>query len=160
MKGLEKIGEWVAGVLLLALVLVAIAGVVMRYFFNSPLHWGEEMTGLLMAWIVLIGMAIAERKDSNLTITFITDVLPQKLSAWIALLVSVLSIVLLVYMAWLGYQLASASGFRQTQILKISWFWIYIAVPVGALWTACFTVPQGIRAVRALRDRLDSRERV
>jgi len=100
------------------------------------------MSGLLMVWIVFLGMAVAERQETNLTISFITDAMRPKLSALVNLVMCVASVVLLVYMAWLGYKLAGSVQMRVTQILKVSLYWLYIAVPVGAVLTAVFTLPQ------------------
>lgn len=43
-------------------------------------------------------------------------------------------------MARLGYRLAEMAQFKVTQILKVSRFWIDLAVPVGALATAIYTL--------------------
>ncbi|THU04054.1 TRAP transporter small permease [Lampropedia puyangensis] len=150
MKYLEKLATFLAGFTLFVLVAITIGGVVMRYFFNSPWHWTEEMSGLLMVWIVFLGMAVAERQETNLTISFITDSLKPKLSALVNLIMCVLSVVLLAYMAWLGYKLAGTSQFRLTQILKVSWYWVYLAVPLGAGLTVLFTLPQIKRHVCTL----------
>ena len=66
--------------------------------------------------------------------------LPCKLRRVIAVLVALLSIALLLYMALLGYRLAEMAQFKVTQILKVSRFWIDLAVPVGALATAIYTL--------------------
>lgn len=142
MKILEKLASFLSGFILFVLVLITIGSVIMRYFFNAPWHWTEEISGLLMVWIVFIGMAAAERQETNLTISFITDSLPIRVSALVNLLMCVASVGLLLYMGWLGYKLADSVGFRLTQILKISWYWMYIVVPIGAVLTAVFTVPQ------------------
>lgn len=142
MKYLEKLATFMAAFTLFVLVAISIGGVFMRYFFNSPWHWTEEMSGLLMVWIVFLGMAVAERQETNLTISFITDAMRPKLSALVNLVMCVASVVLLVYMAWLGYKLAGSVQMRLTQILKVSLYWLYIAVPVGAVLTAVFTLPQ------------------
>ncbi len=150
MKILEKLASFLSGLILFVLVLITIGSVIMRYFFNAPWHWTEEMSGLLMVWIVFIGMAAAERQETNLTISFITDTLPIRVSALVNLLMCVASVGLLLYMGWLGYMLSGSVQFRLTQILKVSWYWMYIAVPVGAILTAVFTVPQIRRHLCAL----------
>ena len=153
MKILERLASFLAGLALFALVAITVTGVVMRYFFNAPLHWGEEISGLHMVWIVFIGMAAAESRESNLTISFITDAMRPKLSALINLLVAVASFALLLYMAWLGYKLSGTVKFRLTQILKVSWYWLYIAVPIGATLTALLTLPQITRYLCILAGR-------
>lgn len=142
MKFLEKLATFLASFTLFVLVAITIGGVFMRYFFNSPWHWTEEMSGLLMVWIVFLGMAVAERQETTLTISFITDAMRPKLRALVNLVMCVLSVALLVYMAWLGYKLAGSVQMRVTQLLKVSLYWLYIAVPIGAVLTAVFTLPQ------------------
>lgn len=142
MKFLEKLATFLASFTLFVLVAITIGGVFMRYFFNSPWHWTEEMSGLLMVWIVFLGMAVAERQETTLTISFITDSMRPKLRALVNLVMCVLSVALLIYMAWLGYKLAGSVQMRVTQLLKVSLYWLYIAVPIGAVLTAVFTLPQ------------------
>ncbi|MCV5676267.1 TRAP transporter small permease subunit, partial [Escherichia coli] len=33
----------------------------MRYFIGQPLQWTEEMSGMLMIWVVMLGGVVAER---------------------------------------------------------------------------------------------------
>ncbi|WP_114194204.1 TRAP transporter small permease [Edaphovirga cremea] len=140
MRVFGKLAELCAALALFILVVMTIAGVFMRYFMAQPIQWTEEMSGLLMIWVVMLGGVVAEREKAHLTIPFVVDMLPAKIKTIVATLVSIASIGLLLYMAWLGYRLAEMAQFKVTQILKISWFWIDLAVPVGALATAYFTL--------------------
>lgn len=137
---LGKLWDYAAACILLALVVITIAAVSMRYFFGSPLQWTEEVSSLLMIWIVMIGGVAAERDKEHLSIPLLLDCLPKKASNLINLLVSAASIVGLLYMAFLAYQLAMMAQFKRTQILQISWFWIDIAVTVGAVGIAGYLV--------------------
>lgn len=140
MRIFGKLAEICAALALLILVVITIAGVFMRYFMGQPIQWTEEMSGFLMIWVVMLGGVVAEREKAHLTIPFVVDILPVKIKTLVSVLVSIASIGLLLYMAWLGYRLAEMAQFKVTQILKISWFWIDLAVPVGALATACFAL--------------------
>ena len=135
MRLFGKVAEFSAAFALFVLVVVTIGAVFMRYFIGQPLQWTEEMSGMLM-----LGGVVAERDRAHLTIPFLMEMLPGKLRRVIAVLVALLSIALLLYMAWLGYRLAEMAQFKVTQILKVSWFWIDLAVPVGALATAIYTL--------------------
>ena len=140
MRLFGKVAEFSAAFALFVLVVVTIGAVFMRYFIGQPLQWTEEMSGMLMIWVVMLGGVVAERDRAHLTIPFLMEMLPGKLRRVIAVLVALLSIALLLYMAWLGYRLAEMAQFKVTQILKVSWFWIDLAVPVGALATAIYTL--------------------
>lgn len=140
MRFFGKLVELSAALALFILVVMTIAAVFMRYFVGQPIQWTEEMSGLLMIWVVMLGGVVAERDRAHLTIPFVVDMLPHNVKRIIASLVALLSIGLLVYMAWLGYRLAEMAQYKVTQILKVSWFWIDVAVPVGTLATAIYTL--------------------
>lgn len=140
MRVFGKLAEICAALALFILVVMTISAVFMRYFMGQPIQWTEEMSGFLMIWVVMLGGVVAERDRAHLTIPFVVDMLPARIKTVVATLVSIASIGLLLYMAWLGYRLAEMAQFKVTQILKISWFWIDLAVPVGAFATAYFTL--------------------
>ena len=133
---IAKLWDYAAASILLTLVVITILAVTMRYFIGSPLQWTEEVSGLLMVWIVMIGGIAAERDKEHLSIPLLLDCLPKKASDLINLLVCAVSIAGLLYMAYLAYRLAMMAQFKRTQILQISWFWIDIAVTVGAVGIA------------------------
>lgn len=140
MRVFGKIAEICAALALFILVVMTIAAVFMRYFWNQPIQWTEEMSGFLMIWVVMLGGVVAERDKAHLTIPFVVDGLASKVRTVISIIISCVSVALLLYMAYLGYELAVMTEFKVTQILKISWYWIDLAVPVGATATAAFTV--------------------
>lgn len=136
--------NWIAAAPLLLLLVIFNVAVVRRYFFDNPLQWTEEISGLLMIWIVMIGAIAAERDNEHLSISVLTDLLPPRARATLALIVSVASSALLLYVAWTGYQLAEQVGYKVTDVLRISWYWIDIAVPVGCVFMALYTLHRGI----------------
>ncbi|MFV0359595.1 TRAP transporter small permease [Tropicimonas sp.] len=137
------------------MVLATAYSVFMRYVAGAPVHWMEEISGICMIWIVMVGAIIAERDDSNLSIPLFVDMLRPRGRALVNLMVGIVSIVLLIYIAWLGYVLASKVAFKLTGVLKISWYWIDIAVPVGAIGMAAYTalrLPRFIRTIRSGKE--------
>ncbi|WP_149992725.1 TRAP transporter small permease [Escherichia albertii] len=139
MRLLGKMVEVAAVLTLFLLVIITIAAVIMRYCFNMPLQWTEEFSGLLMIWVVMFGAVVAERDNTHLSIPFLADALTRRRQRVLTLFVSLISILLLIIMAWSAWKLVAGTAFKTTQILKISWFWIDIAVTIGAIGIACFT---------------------
>ena len=146
MRLLGKMIEVAAVLTLFILVIMTIAAVIMRYCFHMPLQWTEEVSGLLMIWVVMFGAVVAERDNTHLSIPFLADALTSRGQRMSAFSVSLMS----TYFAG-GHGLVSMEielpgpHFKTTQILKISWFWIDIAVTVGAIGVACFTALQLIK---------------
>lgn len=132
MKFIAYIPAFLAGGALAVLVILTVLSVVARYLFGLPFHWLEEVSGLLMIWIVMAGAVVCERHAQHLTISMLTDALPLRFRAFIELIVALLSIAILVYLTWLGLLLSLGARDKLTDILGMSWFWIDLAVPAGA----------------------------
>src|SRR5678816_1188047 len=56
--------------------LCVIAQVVLRYLFNNPLTWSEELARYLFIWCAFLGWLVASRRHSHLAMTFVVDRLP------------------------------------------------------------------------------------
>ncbi|MCF8480414.1 MAG: TRAP transporter small permease [Rhodospirillum sp.] len=147
---LSRLSSLFAGTALAALVLMTIGSVVARYVFAAPFHWTEEISGLLMIWIIMIGAITTERDDQHLCIPVLTDHLPLRGRAFIALVTGLLSIAVLGYCGFLGFNLAMNSQYKLTGVLQISWFWIDIAFPFGAAGIILFLLAKLVRDTRDL----------
>lgn len=75
MRLFGKVAEFSAAFALFVLVVVTIGAVFMRYFIGQPLQWTEEMSGMLMIWVVMLGGVVAERDRAHLTIPFLMEML-------------------------------------------------------------------------------------
>ncbi|RCS22963.1 TRAP transporter small permease [Phyllobacterium salinisoli] len=149
MKFIGKLVDWLAAVPLFGLLAMFNVAVVMRYWVNQPLQWTEEIAGLLMIWIVMLGAISAERGNQHLTIPLLVDLLPKKARAVFNGAISILTSIFLLYVAYAGYKLAVAAKFKVTSILRISYYWIDIAVPVGFVAIALYMGVSAYKDVRA-----------
>ncbi|WP_339109997.1 TRAP transporter small permease [Thioclava sp. GXIMD4216] len=156
MRALFKTLDLVGGLLVAALVTITFAAVIARYALGAPLQWTEEMSGILMIWIVFLGAIGCEIERRHLCIDIVTLLLPERVQKVIASLVALASVVLLGAMAWLSYKLAESAALKKTQILKISWFWLDIAVTVGALGIALVIAYRLLRGWTMERDEDDA----
>jgi TRAP-type transport system small permease protein len=148
MAHLSRATGFIAGLLVSVLVLATAASVVARYVFGAPFQWTEEFSGLLMIWIVFIGAIGCEIRGEHLTIDVVTELLPDRPRRALALVVGIASLGLLAAMAWLGWELSVAALTKQTRLLGISWFWIDLAVVVGAVGIGIVLFTRLLRVVR------------
>ena len=100
------------GLPLAYLVLATSYSVFMRYWMESPILWMEETSGLAMIWVVMIGAMCAERDSENLSIAFLTDLMSEKVRLVFSVLISLFSIAILLYLAYLGNSLAERVAFK------------------------------------------------
>ncbi|WP_191058336.1 TRAP transporter small permease [Geminicoccus harenae] len=153
MKHLSSAAVWIASILLAVLIVLFNAAVLMRYVFHQPIHFTEELSALLLIWIVMAGTIAAEYENQHLSITVLTDLMRERPRQLLGLLTDVLSVVVLLFVAWLGWRLANTVQFKITSILRISWFWIDLAVPVGAAGAAMVMADRAARTFKRLRMR-------
>lgn len=152
MKFLERPVHWLIAISLSALVLLSNWAVFQRYVMSQPLHFAEEMSVFLFMWIIMLGAIAAEKDDRHLTISVLVDALPAKVGKIFDVVMSVLAIGVLLFAAKIGLDLALASQNRMTQILRISYFWIYIAFPIGCVGISIFTAHRLFGVLRGTRE--------
>jgi len=130
---LQNIDVAIAGVVLGILIIYTFFAVIMRYFINRPIYWGEEFQLICIITIVFFGAGAGFRTGSHIAIDFLVDLLPLKLQKVITVVIYILSIVVMVY-----FFMQSSAFVRQmfntrriTDILRIPFFVIYTAFPIG-----------------------------
>ena len=57
MRWFERLEEGLIAVLMAAMTLLTFAQVVARYVFNYSFTWALELTGVMAAWLIFIGMS-------------------------------------------------------------------------------------------------------
>ncbi|ASV83249.1 tripartite ATP-independent periplasmic transporter, DctQ family [Ochrobactrum quorumnocens] len=149
MKLFEKLIDWLAAAPLLILLALFNVAVVMRYWLHQPLQWTEEISGLLMIWIIMLGSVAAERDNQHLAIPMLVEILPEKIREVINSIISILSGLFLLYVSYAGYKLSVAAQFKVTDVLRISYYWIDIAVPVGFVIIALYMFTGAFKSLRA-----------
>ncbi|QDC02396.1 MULTISPECIES: TRAP transporter small permease [Phyllobacteriaceae] len=149
MESIARLAHRLAAIPLLILLVVFNVAVVMRYFLGRPLQSTEEISGLLMIWIIMLGAIAAEQDDQHLHIPLLLEMCSAKVAAAINLAMSLLSAAFLLYVSYVGLLLAMNVHFKVTGILRISYFWIDIAVPVGFVVIAIYMAQHAIRSARA-----------
>lgn len=130
MAGLDRLLIVLSIIALAVLVAVIFLAVVMRYAFNAPLIFSFDLSTLLFAWIVFVGLAIADRDDAHMGLDLIPGLSSQQLQDALITVRLVLVAGLSAYLAWIGYQLFLRTG-AQISSLRISARWLYAAMPVG-----------------------------
>ena len=133
------------------------ANVIMRYFFNNPIRWAEEVVTSLFVWTVFIGSAYAYRKHSHLGVDILVNLMPPKMKAVVKAVMSVVELFVLSmltvissqYVYHLIFNRAGKLKIIMTDMLRIPKWWTAIAVPIGFGLSVIYSVYFMVKAVRA-----------
>lgn len=130
----SKFTAFVGGVTFVAMILIIVANVFARLLFMKSFAWAEEIAYLLLNWAVFMGVCYLYKTNGLVAIDVLVNALPAAVKRIIMLIVYVMMTLLNIGMIFWSFDLAMAtwSG-RTTAILKIPFFWYYIAVTVAAV---------------------------
>lgn len=138
MRFLNQLDDWLAKLFTVAIVVITVVAVFMRYILNNPLQWVEEVLIALYIWSIMIGAASAMKNRGHVSIDAFVTLLPVGAQRWVQRFNDVVSIVVLATFGWLGLQLALLSGDKITPILGIPYMYLDLAVPFGAFWMVLY----------------------
>jgi TRAP-type C4-dicarboxylate transport system permease small subunit len=96
----------VAGLIVIALMLVVTADVIMRSAFNYPLPNSYEYMELGMVFIVYLGAAQVQREKRHIAIDAVIKALPPRGSALAEMFGCVIGLILMAAIGWWGAQAA------------------------------------------------------
>ncbi|MAD46543.1 MAG: C4-dicarboxylate ABC transporter permease [Oceanospirillaceae bacterium] len=99
-KKINRLEDIIIGKLLVVVTLIVFAEVIARFVFNTGIHWAQEATLLLSAWMVLLGCAWAVREKSHICVDALLDRLPQGVRRYVVLFSVVVA---LIYSGMFGY---------------------------------------------------------
>ncbi|GAB5375611.1 MAG: hypothetical protein AcusKO_20730 [Acuticoccus sp.] len=117
---------------LAAMFATVITLVIARFVFGIAIFWGEELARYLMIYMAFIGASVAMRCNLHPRLTVFATMLPLAVQKVLEAIIYVLLLLTLVILFWQGLDIAREEGIMRTPALRIEYFWVFLAVPVGA----------------------------
>jgi tripartite ATP-independent transporter DctM subunit len=148
-SALLAVSDAVAAILLVADLLVVCVSVLLRFLFNAPVEWADDVARGLMVGSSFFGAASALARAENLGVAFFVDMLPSNIRRVAdsigALLVTIISAYVAfnaIKMGWLTTGQTSGSG------LPLEW--TFYPMGAGAMFMTVFALE--IFCARSGRD--------
>ena len=127
----QRLLEFVAGMLVLAIAAILLLQVVGRHVFEYPFSWPEEVAGFMFVWLIFLGAITAYRRGGLIGIDWLIGKLQPLPREIIRMLSNLIVIVLLAALIWNGVEATVAASGTRTTVLRFTWAWIYAAMPIG-----------------------------
>jgi TRAP-type transport system small permease protein len=120
--------------------------VILRYAFNFPVPWVEEVVLGLFIWLVFIGMSSTMKRDGHVGVDYFVNMMPRPVRILSEIVRAAAIYYVLIYVfIYLGSSLMLQATNKLTPILGLSYQMIDIAVPIGGLLTAIHFTKKLIR---------------
>lgn len=132
LRGLHRVEDALLAGLLGALLLISVAQIVLRVFFDTGLDWAEPVGRQGVLWLALLGALGATRDKKHIAIDALARLLPPRWHrlAWVVAELAAAGVCLT--LAWLGWGMVQLE--RETPFSfagQIPSWWPMLAFPVG-----------------------------
>jgi len=121
-----------AAALVVGEVLVLLAAVIMRFVFNSPIPWADELASILFLWLANLGAAVALRRGTHMRTTALVARWSPRAQAWAEALAIAAPCLMLVILIGPMSEYAGDEWVVQTPALSWPNTVRAAAVPVGS----------------------------
>lgn len=138
----------VAGLFLVAMVVIVILQIVFRYVLNDSLSWTEEVSKTMMVWTAFLVAPWAYRVGANVRIEIFVDEFPDAMRRFMALAIHLLILWIVAVFLYesFGFWQRGQAVTSDSLPLRVSWF--YTVVPVA------FTLLLLVAVEHLIRDSL------
>lgn len=127
------IEQLLAGSLVFSVFVVVLLQVVMRYVFQRPNPWSEELSRFGFIWLSMLGAALAVELRTH----FVFDLFVAKLTPKLQMLMRFCSTAFVAAMAVglivFGIELVVLASSQRSPALNLPVSWIYASVPIAGL---------------------------
>jgi TRAP-type C4-dicarboxylate transport system permease small subunit len=120
-----------AGSLVLAVFVVVLMQVVLRYLFERPNPWTEELSRFGFIWLSMLGAALAVELRTHFVFDQLVGMLKPKLQMLARRCSTAFVAALAVGLILFGFQLVDLASSQRSPALDLPVSWIYASVPVA-----------------------------
>lgn len=134
---LTELLQGICLVLVLALPVTVFFKVFFRYVVGSPLVWSDEVIMLMLLTLTYFGAALAAHNRSHVNVEILESLIKGRSERALRIYHVVLDSVFLVVLSvivYFGIRISFYSSDQVTDIMMISYFWVYSILPLGLLF--------------------------
>src|SRR6266700_3212892 len=138
---LLAISDATAAILLAADLLVVCGSVLLRFLFNAPVEWADDVARGLMVGSSFFGAASALARSENLGVAFFIDMLPDGIRRVVDAVGALLVTIIAGYVAFNALKMGWLTT-GQTSGSGLPLEWTFYPMGVGALFMTVFAIDQ------------------
>ena len=119
---------------LIAIVLIIVANIILRFVFNYPLMWSIELCAVMVVWMTFIVMGVNHRENRHFRIDAIAMMLSAKLQRIFAVLSNILTFVCLLLLLYSVMESIIVNRSMTLTAIEVSVAYaLYLPLLIGAL---------------------------
>lgn len=147
---LGSLNAWLAkagGYILLCMMLLTTCDVIGRYIFNAPITGAYEITEVMMVTVIFLFIGYTQAEKAHISIDLVVRLLPKKLRMTIDLITHLLSLFIIILIAWMNI-LRCLELMRRNEVTAI----LYIPVAPFVLILAIGCLVYSIELIKNINN--------
>lgn len=133
-KGFNVLTGYLSAITILITSIIVCYGVVMRYYFATPLNWGLELSIFLLIIATFMSAGYTQMQRGHVTIEVLEHILSPRANKWRYLIGDTLSLIFCAFLAWNSWSFFH-EAFMDGRVTDSTWgpkLWIpYVFMAVG-----------------------------
>lgn len=136
LKGMQRAFEIACGLVLVLFTFLVLYSVFMRYLFNNPPIWGEDVPKLLFVWLSFVGGALAYMLGYNIRMMTLVERFPKPVATAVELVMRTITLGMLGTIVWYSLPILELASNKTVLSTGISDVWTYLPLMIGAVLMA------------------------
>lgn len=125
--------NWILGVMLTLMLILTFIQVVLRYVFNSPLMWSEEVTLVMLVWYGYLIIAILVKEDNHISINFFYLKFNKNIRKILDVVKYVFMLAFSVLMLYFGFEMMVNASGKYLPASQLSRAMLYIPLVISGI---------------------------
>jgi TRAP-type C4-dicarboxylate transport system permease small subunit len=155
-KGFNVLTGYLSAIIVVITSLIVCYGVFMRYFMDTPIDWGLELSIFLLIIATFMSAAYTQMQRGHVTIEVLEHMLSPGANRWRYLLGDVLSLVFCAFLAWNAWHFF-VEAFQDGRVTDSTWgpkLWVpYLFMAIGSTALSLQLVVQIVDALVGWKGR-------
>jgi TRAP-type C4-dicarboxylate transport system permease small subunit len=123
--------DWAAKIIMINMLIVISLQILMRYVFNTPLQWSEELARFSYGWFCLFGVSLVTYDRAHLRVTFLVDRFPRKIQYLLEIFALAIMLVFSILIAWSTLELPAVQGNIRAYSLGVPFYVLHLSILPG-----------------------------
>ncbi len=129
--GANLVAQFICYRLLELIVIVTVLQVILRFGFNNPTKWSEEVAMISLVWFGMLAVAIGVRRHSHISIMFFRDLLPPSGRQVVDALAQIAILIFASILIFKGWDLVTVTGRSRLPASQLPKSWLYFSAFSG-----------------------------
>jgi len=142
-------------IILIFFVILSTLQVVMRCVFNNPLSWPEELSSIMLVWLVFIGATAISKRHNHVRVEILEEIVSEKFIRWLHVAYYIIIILYLVSIVVGGWELFQRLQYSRTPALRLPIKWVTVVVPITSVIMVIYYIKHIVKEILHSRRNLD-----